>query len=124
MKLKYLTALVLFAIVFLLLFKYYRADKHGTDIDRLDTLLAPVKKIISPTSVIGFCTNVPDDRVNELYFKTTLVMAPAIVEKTPEADTVLYVQHVQFPLKQPGNYECVMKGSDGEVAYFLMALKK
>jgi hypothetical protein len=96
---------------------------NETDIDRLDHLLAPVKKKLTPSSVIGFDSNLPAERV-DMYYKAVLVMSPSIIVKAEGYDTLLSVSDTTIPAKTYDKYQCIEKGKQDGFAYSLWVLKK
>jgi hypothetical protein len=120
---KYISMAVILITCCLLLYSLYDV-KHGiTDMDRLEYLLAPVKKKLTPSSVIGFDSNLPAERV-DFYCKAVLAMAPSIIVKSEGYDTLLSVSDTSLPAKAYDKYQCIGKGKQYEFAYSLMVLKK
>lgn len=67
----------------------YKAQQGEEQMNALLEVLAPVKKHISPNTIISF---EPSDSL-KLYFQSQLALAPIVLDKENRHDTILIFQH-------------------------------
>jgi len=126
MKMRYLSAIILLAGIVIVII--YRQKEHvtTTDLDKLNDLLVPVKQKLSPSSFISFDCNLKDMDFNEIYFKTAFVLAPTLVTKKLDRDTLLTISTLSDPA--PGKiyqgYRVLDSGTLDNYKFVLMALTK
>lgn len=126
MRFLYLASTVLLvSIIWLTINKYRDLASPGayTEPDHLEELLADVKKKLPPGASLGMKANVAPDRVDMLYFKSTLVLAPMIVELA-ERDTMLILEEPGLPPLALDNYERIVSGGTQELTYRVVHLKR
>jgi hypothetical protein len=121
MKYKYLTIIILAIICNSGISKYRNLQKPAsqTELDHLAKILSPVAKFVKPQSLIGFQTNADKGRQGVLYFKSALILAPAVL-KNAESDTVLLLQDRKFPLQRINSKTCIVQGDSENFAYALI----
>jgi hypothetical protein len=59
-----------------------------------------------------------------LYFKSALVLAPAVLQLESEADTILLLEEPQLPEVSKLNYDIIAHGNSQQMNYTLMRLKR
>ncbi|TLV02536.1 hypothetical protein FEN17_02630 [Dyadobacter luticola] len=93
--------------------------KSDVELDKIDQMLAGIKDKLPMDAKIGFRTNIDPGRRGVLYFKSTLILAPRILENN-DRDTILLIEdpHLQPVLDK--NYECLERGGNQELNYCLM----
>lgn len=119
------SAILLVSIVWLSVNKYRDLASPGayTEPDHLEELFADVKKKLPPGAILGMKTNVAPDRVDMLYFRSTLVLAPMVVELA-ESDTMLILEDPGLPPLALDKYERILSGSNQELTYSIVHLKR
>ena len=126
MKMRYLSAIILLAGLVIVII--YRQTEHtrGTDLDKLNDLLIPVKQKLGPSSFISFDCNLKDMNFNELYFKTAFVLAPVLVTQESDRDTLLAISSLSnpAPVKTYKGYRILDSGTLDNYKFALMALTK
>lgn len=117
--------LVLSFLCFSVLNKYRKLTlpKSYTEVDSLDIMLADAKMRLPANSTIGFKTNTSVDKLDVLYFKSALVLAPVVVARE-ENDTMLLIQDHQFPALSLEQYECILNGGNKYLNYSLVRIKQ
>ncbi|MCE7059718.1 hypothetical protein [Dyadobacter sp. CY343] len=108
-------------------FKNYKkldSEHAATELDTMNVLLAGVENYISPHSNIAFQTNTPAGRHGVLYFKSALILAPAVLQLESNADTILLLEEHQLPEIPKEQYETISAGDNQHLKYTLMRLKR
>ncbi|KAA0988840.1 hypothetical protein [Dyadobacter aurulentus] len=108
-------------------FKNYRklgSEKADTELDTMSILFAGIENHISPDSQIAFKTNAPSDRHGVLYFKSALVLAPAVLQLESGADTVLLLEELALPATALTDYAIIAQGANRRMKYTLMRPKR
>ncbi|MBN9383206.1 MAG: hypothetical protein J0H74_20795 [Chitinophagaceae bacterium] len=123
-KLKYASMIALLAVLVILSFTLIKIRRTENEMDVLTQLLAPVKQQITPSSVIGYDSNLPGDRERAVYFRTVSVLSPSLVVEAPGYDTLLTVTDPSLPEKSYDNYRSIQQGEYKSLSYRLFVSKK
>ncbi|WP_420153548.1 hypothetical protein [Siphonobacter sp.] len=117
--------ILLVSIIWITINKYRDLASPGayTETDHLEELLADVKKKLPKDSVIGMKMNVSPERIGMLYFESTLVLAPIVVELA-ESDTMLVLEEPGRPALNLAHYERMLSGSNQKFTYSVVHPKR
>lgn len=120
-KQNFIVSGLLIAIVLVIVAKYARLNspKSFNQIDSLSIELGHLNTIVSPSTLIGFKTNVEGDYAAELYFKSAFVLAPTVLSRANQ-DTTLVIEHPDFPpINHPAS-QIIKAGHIGQLSYRLI----
>ena len=108
-------------------FKNYKklgSEKADTELDTMIAMFAGIENHISANSPIAFKTNTPSGRHGVLYFKSALVLAPAVLQLESKADTVLLLEELTLPATSITDYAIIAQGANRQMKYTLMRRKR
>ncbi len=78
----------------LILHHLIRLPGKRTMTDDLQEAITPLQPMIGNHTCISFISNNPS---LEIYFRTQFVMVPVILSRSPDQDTILFVEDLRIP---------------------------